>query len=174
MKKYIIDGSWSIGKTTYCNELKEQGWSYLPEPKHEDIGVQAEEKTTYYAMAHLKNLLLFSLETNNTVMERSIFSTIAFLYALDDDFWKILLKESQSLLNKNTEIFTFFREKEKDDILESLQINPDKRPHFHHKYLEGWKIIDKNIEHKMHFHTLKNDQYVSNIMQKYEYPILRL
>lgn len=80
--KIIIEGFWNIGKTSLAKELvKEFGYKIIHEPNHveESITCEIEE---WYIVQHQKNLKeFFSHSQQKTILERSILSSAAFLYA---------------------------------------------------------------------------------------------
>lgn len=85
--KIIVDGFWGLGKTSVIKKL-EQEFDYLiiNEPNHlrsndliKDIDIN-----NWYIKEHKKNQDLFFSSDKNVVMERSIISSIAYLYAIEE------------------------------------------------------------------------------------------
>jgi deoxyadenosine/deoxycytidine kinase len=84
-KIVVIEGLWSIGKTTFCRFLeKYYNFYFIQEPNHVKAGLAERSKmfiTNWYFKEHLKNLILgFKTTKNkkNIVIERSPVSSIAF------------------------------------------------------------------------------------------------
>jgi dATP pyrophosphohydrolase len=80
--KIIVEGFWNMGKTSLIKKLsKEFGHKIICEPNHieEDITSETEK---WYIQQHQKNLKkFFSHPKQKNILERSILSSTAFLYA---------------------------------------------------------------------------------------------
>lgn len=172
MRKIIIDGTWSIGKSTFCEKLRTKGWSYIQEPQHDNSIADLDERNMYYTICHLKNLLKFCLIDEKVVMERSIFSSIAYLYAINDDVWKVMLNESKNLINDEVNIYMFHKDSIGigEEILGSNDMNIDT---FLEQYVQGWNIIQEELGDKLEIHKLHKDGFVSNYFEKHE-KVLRI
>ena len=80
--KIVIEGFWNIGKTSLAKELsKEFGYKIIYEPNHLEENITSKIEK-WYIDQHRKNLKRsFSYPQQKTILERSTFSSAAFLYA---------------------------------------------------------------------------------------------
>lgn len=95
--KIIIDGFWGTGKTSIMGFLKQKyNYTVINEPDHlksndltESININ-----NWYIKQHEKNQkIFFTLNNHDVVMERSIVSSMAYLYATEEN------KDTKSALN---------------------------------------------------------------------------
>ena len=105
----ILEGLWSVGKTTFCLYLqKHHNFHFVQEPNHIKAKLKIKDRkviTNWYFKEHLKNLKkAFELasENKNIAIERSPISSLAFAKAFFDDnlFSNKSVNEVESLLRE--------------------------------------------------------------------------
>lgn len=83
--RIIIEGFWGMGKTAILNALERQfNYVTIIEPEHlrSDTPIESGSVNDWYVMQHDKNQQIFFAATSDRIaMERSIVSSMAYLYA---------------------------------------------------------------------------------------------
>ena len=129
--KIIIDGFWGTGKTVAIKAL-EQKFNYMVinEPDHLKSSnlVKSVDINDWYTKQHEKNQnIFFTSGNNNTVMERSIISSIAYLHATKETVGtEIALKiftefKKKYLHNRVIFIFLYANKNELSSIANNIQ-----------------------------------------------------
>lgn len=81
--KIIIEGLWGVGKTTFCQRLRDEyGFVYILEPDHKKTKGTIPDLDKWYLNEHNKNITKLMQIDGSAVVERSIISTIAFIRAI--------------------------------------------------------------------------------------------
>lgn len=87
--KIILEGAWNIGKTSVKEMLCEQhGFEGISEPLHRAAGVADVDADAWYIAAHEANMktLYEAKPEQGVVLERSVISSMAYLYASGKDY----------------------------------------------------------------------------------------
>lgn len=94
--KIIVEGFWNMGKTSLIKEMsKEFGYKIIYEPNHLEKNVTSDLKKWYIKEHQKKMEKFFSVTKQKVIIERSILSSAAFLYATD----KFSSKDKKILLD---------------------------------------------------------------------------
>ncbi len=82
-KRIILEGFWGLGKSAVLNCFKKHNnYAAVEEPDHLKEKIKGKSKIDHwYLSKHRKNLIHFFRMPPKTIMERSILSSLAFLYA---------------------------------------------------------------------------------------------
>lgn len=175
-KKIIVDGSWRVGKTTFCEKLQANGWRYITEPDHQTKArlrkCNAEELNAFYILAHFKNMLKLENTTQSTILERCIFSAFAYNYAINNKIWKIIWNEiKNSVILRDTKVYVFYRDYRYflDDI-RAYNKNGVLVPKnitlrlFYTRFVKAWKIVTENYPQDVELIKLKGKQFVGDML----------
>lgn len=120
--KIIVEGFWGIGKTKLCRSLSEKmGLIQIEEPDHLILKV-TENVDDFYISEHKENIKNLSGK-KGLIMERSLISSLAFLYAKNIESIESLLSEHISNINLiiKEEVLILFLYCDKKTILENIK-----------------------------------------------------
>jgi 8-oxo-dGTP pyrophosphatase MutT (NUDIX family) len=82
MNNIILEGFWGLGKSTFISDVKSQ-YRVFEEPHHQQEGseLSCDDINQWYIQKHVQRFEDFILETQESLLERSILSSLAYQYA---------------------------------------------------------------------------------------------
>lgn len=173
-KKIILDGFWGVGKTTHAKTLKAKGWDFITEPNHKKSKSFKNLKNVndFYVLRHLMNIRKLEQSKNSCVLERSIASSFAYNYAVDNPAWKIIfdyIKNNKNIF-KDKKLFCFFCSFERfqksikkygedlivpRDVLQAI---------FYKKFMKAFRMLQKINTEDVRIIIVDDNKFVSDII----------
>ena len=171
--KIILDGFWGVGKTTYAKSLKNKGWYFVIEPNHRRNNLFKKFKNIndFYILHHLINMKKMELSKKPCVLERSIVSSFAYNYAINNPIWRAILsyiKEDDALF-RNVKFYCFFCnfqrfermiKKYGDNKIIPKGVSPI---NFYKRFIKAFHIFQKLNSTGTSIIMLNNNKFVSDI-----------